>query len=95
MECKNIKGVGTVVLGTVRRNLHDMGKNLVGMMLEEAIFGQIVHLYQEAIRGEVSPLTVLFKNASRTTNENLNLKLQKVKRQSSSIMRIIPGGSNE
>ncbi len=30
---KNIKGVGTVVLGTVRGDLHDIGKNLVGMMV--------------------------------------------------------------
>ena len=35
---KNIKGAGTVVLGTVRRDLHDIGKNLVGMMLEGAGF---------------------------------------------------------
>ena len=35
---KNIKGVGTVVIGTVRGDLHDIGKNLVGMMLEGAGF---------------------------------------------------------
>jgi len=35
---KDIKGVGTVVLGTVRGDLHDIGKNLVGMMLEGAGF---------------------------------------------------------
>lgn len=35
---KNIKGAGTVVLGTVRGDLHDIGKNLVGMMLEGAGF---------------------------------------------------------
>ncbi len=32
------KPVGTVVLGTVRGDLHDIGKNLVGMMLEGAGF---------------------------------------------------------
>jgi len=32
------KPVGTVVLGTVHRDLHDIGKNLVGMMLEGAGF---------------------------------------------------------
>ena len=31
---KNIKGIGTVVIGTVKGDLHDIGKNLVGMMLE-------------------------------------------------------------
>ncbi len=35
---KDIKGAGTVVLGTVRGDLHDIGKNLVGMMLEGAGF---------------------------------------------------------
>jgi len=35
---KNIKGVGTVVLGTVKGDLHDIGKNLVRMMLEGAGF---------------------------------------------------------
>jgi 5-methyltetrahydrofolate--homocysteine methyltransferase len=35
---ENIKGVGTVVLGTVKGDLHDIGKNLVGMMLEGAGF---------------------------------------------------------
>ena len=32
------KPVGTIVLGTVHRDLHDIGKNLVGMMLEGAGF---------------------------------------------------------
>ena len=35
---ENVKGVGTVVVGTVRGDLHDIGKNLVGMMLEGAGF---------------------------------------------------------
>jgi len=35
---KNIKGVGAVVLGTARGDLHDIGKNLVAMMLEGAGF---------------------------------------------------------
>ena len=33
-----VKPVGTVVLGTVRGDLHDIGKNLVGMFLEGAGF---------------------------------------------------------
>jgi len=35
---KNIKGKGRIVLGTVKGDLHDIGKNLVGMMLEGAGF---------------------------------------------------------
>ncbi len=38
---EDIKGTGTVVLGTVRGDLHDIGKNLVGMMLEGAAFGVV------------------------------------------------------
>ncbi len=34
----DIQPIGTVVLGTVRGDLHDIGKNLVGMMLEGAGF---------------------------------------------------------
>ncbi|NLF30288.1 MAG: cobalamin-binding protein [Planctomycetes bacterium] len=33
-----VKPVGTVVLGTVKGDLHDIGKNLVGMMLQGAGF---------------------------------------------------------
>jgi 5-methyltetrahydrofolate--homocysteine methyltransferase len=35
---QEIKGAGTVVVGTVAGDLHDIGKNLVGMMLEGAGF---------------------------------------------------------
>lgn len=35
---KGVKGEGTVILGTVKGDLHDIGKNLVGMMLEGAGF---------------------------------------------------------
>ncbi len=34
----NIKAKGTVVLGTVKGDLHDIGKNIVGMMLQGAGF---------------------------------------------------------
>ncbi len=34
----NVKSTGTVAIGTVRGDLHDIGKNLVGMMLEGAGF---------------------------------------------------------
>jgi len=37
------KGAGTLVLGTVEGDLHDIGKNLVGMMFEGAGF-QVVNL---------------------------------------------------
>ena len=40
---KDIKPVGTVAIGTVKGDLHDIGKNLVAMMLEGAGF-EIVDL---------------------------------------------------
>jgi len=40
---KGVKTIGTVILGTARGDLHDIGKNLVGMMLEGAGF-EIVDL---------------------------------------------------
>ncbi|MHB1406691.1 MAG: corrinoid protein [Desulfitobacteriaceae bacterium] len=33
---EEIKGLATIVIGTVKGDLHDIGKNLVGMMLEGA-----------------------------------------------------------
>ena len=38
---KDVKPIGTVVVGTVKGDLHDIGKNLVGMMLEGAGFNVI------------------------------------------------------
>ncbi len=38
---KDVKPVGTVALGTVKGDLHDIGKNLVGMMLEGAGFSVV------------------------------------------------------
>ena len=35
---ENVKSIGTVAIGTVDGDLHDIGKNLVGMMLEGAGF---------------------------------------------------------
>jgi 5-methyltetrahydrofolate--homocysteine methyltransferase len=40
---EDVKPVGKVILGTVKGDLHDIGKNLVGMMLEGAGF-QVVDL---------------------------------------------------
>jgi 5-methyltetrahydrofolate--homocysteine methyltransferase len=38
LAAANIEAVGKVVIGTVQGDLHDIGKNLVGMMLEGAGF---------------------------------------------------------
>ena len=38
MNVEDIPSIGTVLLGTVKGDLHDIGKNLVGMMLESVGF---------------------------------------------------------
>jgi 5-methyltetrahydrofolate--homocysteine methyltransferase len=38
LAAANIKAIGKVVIGTVQGDLHDIGKNLVGMMLDGAGF---------------------------------------------------------
>ena len=38
LAAANIQAVGRVIIGTVQGDLHDIGKNLVGMMLEGAGF---------------------------------------------------------
>jgi 5-methyltetrahydrofolate--homocysteine methyltransferase len=43
LASSGVKMLGTVVLGTVKGDLHDIGKNLVGMMCEGAGF-QVVNL---------------------------------------------------
>ena len=60
---KNIRGVGTMVLGTVRGDLHDIGKNLVGMMLEGAGF--------EVIDLGVDVPSEKFIQAAKEKNANL------------------------
>jgi 5-methyltetrahydrofolate--homocysteine methyltransferase len=58
-----VKPVATAVIGTVRGDLHDIGKNLVGMMLEGAGFA-IVDLGTD-----VSPQS--FADAARTHHPEL------------------------
>ena len=42
-DAKDVERQGTVVIGTVKGDIHDIGKNLVGMMLEGAGF-EVVNL---------------------------------------------------
>ncbi|MFB0546344.1 MAG: B12-binding domain-containing protein, partial [Anaerolineae bacterium] len=68
----NFEPVATVALGTVRGDLHDIGKNLVGMMMEGAGF-EVVDLgidvppvrFVEAVRER--PLQIVAMSALLTT----------------------------
>jgi 5-methyltetrahydrofolate--homocysteine methyltransferase len=76
--------VGTVILGTIQGDMHDIGKNLVGMMLEGAGF-EVIDLgintpvskfvesarqHPEAVIGMSALLTVTMKNM-KTVIESL------------------------
>jgi 5-methyltetrahydrofolate--homocysteine methyltransferase len=74
------KPVGTIVLGTVHRDLHDIGKNLVGMMLEGAgytvinlgvdvppeKFLEAVHEHHPDVVGMSALLTTTMPNMGKT-----------------------------
>ena len=72
LSASGIKPVGTVVVGTVKGDIHDIGKNLVGMMMEGAGF-EVVDLginidadtYIEAI--EENKANILGMSALLTT----------------------------
>jgi len=79
---QDVKAVGKVVIGTVKGDLHDIGKNLVSMMLEGAGF-QIVDLgtdvsaekFIEAI-GEHQPDIVGMSALLTTTMPNMAKTIQ-------------------
>jgi methylmalonyl-CoA mutase cobalamin-binding domain/chain len=72
LSASGAKPVGTVVVGTVKGDIHDIGKNLVGMMMEGAGF-EVIDLginidadtYIEAI--EDNKATILGMSALLTT----------------------------
>ncbi len=74
----NVKFAGTVVIGTVKGDLHDIGKNLVGLMLEGAGF-QVKDLgsdvtpekYVEAVRESGANLVAM---SALLTTTMVNMK---------------------
>jgi 5-methyltetrahydrofolate--homocysteine methyltransferase len=63
LAAEGVEQIGTVVVGTVAGDLHDIGKNLVGMMMEGAGF-RIVDLGTD-----VSPAA--FVNSVKTENPDI------------------------
>lgn len=78
LQQANVKFAGTVVVGTVKGDLHDIGKNLVALMLEGAGF-QIKDLgsdvtpekYVEAVRTENANLIAM---SALLTTTMVNMK---------------------
>jgi 5-methyltetrahydrofolate--homocysteine methyltransferase len=75
----DVKGNGKVILGTVQGDLHDIGKNLVGMMLEGAAF-EVIDLgadvtpaqYVEAVRTNDADIVAM---SALLTTTMLNMKV--------------------
>jgi len=97
---KDIKPLGKVVIGTVKGDLHDIGKNLVSMMLEGAGFEmvdlgtdvspekflQAIQQHQPDIVGMSALLTTTMSNMEKTLQ---HLKENQVRDQ----VKVIIGGA--
>lgn len=81
------KPAGTIVLGTVHRDLHDIGKNLIGMMLEGAGFA-VVNLgvdvppekFLKAV-GEHHPDVICMSALLTTTMPNMGRTIQLLRKE--------------
>jgi 5-methyltetrahydrofolate--homocysteine methyltransferase len=86
LTASDTKPVGTVLLGTVHNDLHDIGKNLVGMMLEGGGF-KVIDLgvnvapetFVEAVR-EHSPDLVGMSALLTTTMPNMGRTVDALRR---------------
>ncbi len=75
---KNVKSLGKVVIGTIQGDLHDIGKNIVGMLLQGAGFeiidlGADVHVdrFVESIKDENADLVGM---SALLTTTMINMK---------------------
>ena len=81
----DVKPTGKVILGTVKNDLHDIGKNLVGMMYEGAGF-EVIDLgidvsteqFIEAVKTE-SPDIIAMSALLTTTMPNLKIVIDALK----------------
>ncbi len=80
-----IEPVGTIVIGTVKGDLHDIGKNLVGMMLEGGGF-EVIDLGVDVDAGKFiaawqthHPQAVCMSALLTTTMDNMKLIIQSLK----------------
>jgi 5-methyltetrahydrofolate--homocysteine methyltransferase len=81
----NFKAIGKVAIGTVKGDLHDIGKNLVGMMLEGAGF-EILDLGTDvapekivAVVRESAPDIVALSALLTTTMSNMKVTIDALK----------------
>lgn len=88
LQKAEVKSAGKVVIGTVKGDLHDIGKNLVAMMLEGAGFEihdlgtdvapeRFIQAVQEQT-GDESPVIVALSALLTTTMPNMKVILEKL-----------------
>ena len=97
---QGVRMVGKVIIGTVKGDLHDIGKNLVAMMLEGAGF-EIVDLgtnvspekFAESIQ-EHNPHLLGMSALLTTTMQNIEATIETIERMNlRNLVKIIVGGA--
>lgn len=94
---KDMPSKGTIVLGTVKGDLHDIGKNLVGMMLESGGF-KVINLgidiapekFVEAVK-EYNPQIVAMSALLTTTMPHMKDTIELIKEEGLKVKCIIGG----
>lgn len=93
----NVKETGTVVIGTVKGDIHDIGKNIVGMMLKGAGFKVIdlgvdtrVEKFIEAIKREKADI-VGMSALLTTTMGYMKIVIDKIKEEQLPVKTMIGG----
>ncbi|MCG1025853.1 MULTISPECIES: corrinoid protein [Dehalobacter] len=92
--------LGTCIIGTVAGDLHDIGKNLVSMMIESAGFTMVdlgvdvsLAKWLEAIKGNSNVTLVACSGLLTTTMPSLKEAVQTIKGSGLSGFKIIVGGA--
>ncbi|WP_368292990.1 corrinoid protein [Dehalobacter sp. TBBPA1] len=92
--------LGTCIIGTVAGDLHDIGKNLVSMMIESAGFTMVdlgvdvsLAKWLEAIKGNNNVTLVACSGLLTTTMPSLKEAVQTIKGSGLSGFKIIVGGA--
>jgi len=96
---ETISSKGTIVIGTVSDDMHDIGKNLVAMMLEGAGF-KVVDLginvssekFIQAVK-QHKPVIVAVSALLTTTMVNMEIAISKLKEAYGDDIKVIVGGA--
>jgi 5-methyltetrahydrofolate--homocysteine methyltransferase len=97
IAAEDMPNKGTIVLGTVKGDLHDIGKNLVGMMLESGGF-KVINLgidiapekFVEAVK-EYNPEIVAMSALLTTTMPHMKDTIELIKEEGLKVKCIIGG----